>query len=169
MLCILTHDVGCNNPKASSDSHEYYTKRRFQHYGKCTNTSISCHVRNFRECKLDLHLAQCFKVLDLIVFDLQNVEETYTTVQQTLQLSNIQTWFNATLKYRIDCYSPLCSSYLRPYCLKLEKHQGLGLEFIMFQALKPYGLRLLKTFCPRTPSPMVWRLVSQGLSHGLLT
>jgi hypothetical protein len=59
--------------------------------------------------------------LDLMVFHFQNVEKTYTTIQQAFQLSNIQTWVNAALKYCTDCYSPLCSSYLRPYQLKIGK------------------------------------------------
>jgi hypothetical protein len=52
---------------------------------------------------------------------------------------------------------------------RLEKHQNLGLEIIMFKALKPYGPRLLKTYCPRTQRLKVWRPMPQGLGLGLLT
>jgi hypothetical protein len=51
----------------------------------------------------------------------------------------------------------------------LEKHKGLGLEFVSSQALKPYGLKFLRTFCFKTPSPKAWRPTSQGLGLGLLT
>ncbi len=52
--------------------------------------------------------------------------------------------------------------------LGLEKHQDLSLKIVLSQAIKPYGPRLLKTFCPRTSSPKVWKPMSQGLGSAIL-
>jgi hypothetical protein len=34
---------------------------------------------------------------------------------------SFQAWFSATLRYHKDCYSPLCSSFPRPYHLRIGK------------------------------------------------
>ncbi len=66
--------------------------------------------------------AQCDEVLDLMVFHLQNVKETYTIAQQPLQLRNIQTWFNAAMRCDMDSYSPLCFPYPRLHRLRIGKN-----------------------------------------------
>jgi uncharacterized membrane protein YkvI len=68
-------------------------------------------LQGYRECKLDLHLAQCSKVLNLTVFHLQNVEETYITTQHALQLPNIPTWLSAILIYCIVSASMMASRH----------------------------------------------------------
>ncbi len=64
--------------------------------------------------------AQCYEVLDLMVFHLQNVKEM--VAQQPLQLRNIRTWFNAVMKCDMDSYSPLCFPYPRPHHLRIGKN-----------------------------------------------
>jgi len=71
--------------------------------------------------------------------------------------------------HRFKYQTPYVLHILGLIVLGLEKHQDLSLKIILSWALKPYGPRLLKTFCPRTSSPKVWRPVSQRLGLGILT
>jgi hypothetical protein len=68
---------------------------------------ISSHTWFCKECKLHIHLTQCFEVFHFMVFHLQDVKQTYTIVQQTFELPNIQTWFSATFRYCTNYYSPI--------------------------------------------------------------